>query len=170
MAPKLSNEDEPDNHSVGQTTPNCSNLISRKLAVTENFDNIDCPKDQSKRKPNKSTQNGGTTAKSSSTLVEREETTHVQDCFRNSVKQRLRRKRLALPTNSAESHYDSIFKRRRRLKQHMSRENLFVDEDQELRFRFGSLYKNFVLPLGVNPLPSLAQKRLFRKKKRDVFL
>lgn len=81
-----------------------------------------------------------------------------QPCSNASSPMKYRhRRKLVLPTHSPESPNATCFGKRHRRKQQGSIQNLFEDEERELRFRFGASYKDFVLPFGVEPTPSAKQ-------------
>ena len=155
MAPKLSNQDEPDDHDcVGQSRKHSSNLIGGNLAVTDLGDKKEYQEEQSRKYDIAGVKPSGAIAQCSSELVR----TKGQYNPKISKEKRIRRK-FSLPIHSLETHKDTSFKRRRRRKQQMSLENFFEDKNQELRFRFGSSYRDFVLPVGVEPSPTFQKRK-----------
>lgn len=164
MAPKLSNQDEPDHDCVGQPKKNCSNFIGRTLAVTVLCDRKEYQEERSRPYHIASAKPNGGVAQCSSDIVERIERPQGQDSLRNKKKKKSTRRKFSLPIHNPKTYKDTSLKRRRWRKQQMSLDNFFQDENQELRFRFGTSYQDFVLPLGVEPSTSCAQARSFEKK------
>ncbi len=82
-----------------------------------------------------------------------------QHCYNASqMKCRGGRKNFKLPTHGRKI----CDGKRRRQKRQSSLESLFEDEEHEMCFRFGASYKEFVLPLAVEPTPSAKQRCLAR--------
>ena len=101
-------------------------------------------------------------------IEEEQQSSDAGHRYNVSQRKRTRRKKLLLPMHSPETIKDTSFRKRRRQKQQFSLETFFENEEQELCFRFGASYKEFVLPLGVEPTPSAKQSYLAGAQKVKI--
>lgn len=97
-------------------------------------------------------------------IEEEQQSSDDGHCYNVSQRKYMRRKKLLLPTHNQ----DTSFRKRRWRKQQSSLENFFENEEQELYFRYGASYREFVLPLGVEPTPSAKQCYFARAQQSNI--
>ena len=97
-------------------------------------------------------------------IEEERQSSDAGNCYNVSQRKYMRRKKLLLPTHNQ----DTSFRKRRWRKQQSSLENFFENEEQELYFRYGASYREFVLPLGVEPTPSVKQCYFARAQQINI--